>query len=323
MPGTPEQVWDAIATANGISSWMMPTDLEEREGGAVVLPHGPRGQSEGTVTGWDPPRRLVYEEPDWAGLAGQDRATVTPLVTEFLVEATSGGTCVVRVVSSAFGTGADWEEEFFDEHGSGLDADVRAPAPLPDPLPGPAGHPARGREPTSRARRRGVAAMRATLGVDDVGQTVDVRGAKGEVERVGRRQPAAAPDRPVPGIARRLGYGRRDGARVVVDGYLFSDDAPAYVEREQPAWQAWLDGLGLERARDGTVKVSGRGCRVAAVRRGAPDHRRLTHGVGSHLDEPTSSYVRSSGSVSSARRPAGPGRPARRWARRPRPRRRR
>ena len=40
---------------------------------------------------------------------------VTPMVTEFLVEATSGGTCIVHVVSSAFGTGADWEQEFFDD----------------------------------------------------------------------------------------------------------------------------------------------------------------------------------------------------------------
>ena len=30
VPGTPEQVWQAIATANGISSWMLVTDLEER-----------------------------------------------------------------------------------------------------------------------------------------------------------------------------------------------------------------------------------------------------------------------------------------------------
>src|SRR5687768_18352869 len=89
VPGPPEQVWDAIATANGISAWMMQTELEEREVGKVVFHMGPE-QSEGTVTGWDPPRRLVYEEPHWAGLAGQDERTVTPLVTEFLVEATSG-----------------------------------------------------------------------------------------------------------------------------------------------------------------------------------------------------------------------------------------
>jgi len=91
VPGTPEQVWDAIATANGISSWMMPTEIEEREGGAVVFHMGPDVSSEGTVTGWDLPRPVVYEEPEWAALGGKEDADVTPLVTEFLVEATSGG----------------------------------------------------------------------------------------------------------------------------------------------------------------------------------------------------------------------------------------
>jgi uncharacterized protein YndB with AHSA1/START domain len=118
VPGTPEQVWDAIATANGISSWMLPTELEEREGGTVVFHMGPEMSSKGTVTGWDPPRRLVYEEPEWYALVDQE-PNVTPLVSEFLVEATSGGTCVVRVVSSAFGTGADWEGEFFADMAKG------------------------------------------------------------------------------------------------------------------------------------------------------------------------------------------------------------
>ena len=114
LPGTPEQVWDAIATGEGISSWFLRTDLDGREGGAVVTHMGEGASSPGEVTGWDPPRRLEYVEPDWAGLSGHDGADVTPLVSEFLVEARSGGTCVVRVVSSAFGTGADWEQEFFD-----------------------------------------------------------------------------------------------------------------------------------------------------------------------------------------------------------------
>ena len=50
LPGTAEQVWDAIATANGISSWMLPTDVEEREGGAICYHMGPDMSSEGTVT---------------------------------------------------------------------------------------------------------------------------------------------------------------------------------------------------------------------------------------------------------------------------------
>ena len=112
LPGTPEQVWDAIATAKGISAWMLRTDLDPRVGGDVTFHMGPDSASHGKVTAYDAPTRLVYEE-DVATLLGKEQGEISPLATEFVVEATSGGTCIVRVVSSAFGHGADWEREFF------------------------------------------------------------------------------------------------------------------------------------------------------------------------------------------------------------------
>ncbi len=42
-------------------------------------------------------------------------SSVTPIATEFLIESGSGGSCVIRVVTSAYGSGADWENEFFTE----------------------------------------------------------------------------------------------------------------------------------------------------------------------------------------------------------------
>jgi len=45
----------------------------------------------------------------------RDLPSVTPIATEFLIESASGGSCVIRVVSSAYGSGADWENEFFAE----------------------------------------------------------------------------------------------------------------------------------------------------------------------------------------------------------------
>ena len=50
-----------------------------------------------------------------AGAAEHDLSAITPIATEFLIEAVSGGSCVVRVVSSSYGSGADWENEFFAE----------------------------------------------------------------------------------------------------------------------------------------------------------------------------------------------------------------
>jgi uncharacterized protein YndB with AHSA1/START domain len=118
VPGTPEQVWAALATAPGISAWFLPTDSEERLGGRLVTHMGPGDDMPADITGWDPPHRFAYEE-DISSLAREDGEVVTPLATEFLVEARSGGTCVVRVVSSAFGTGAEWEREFFDQMEAG------------------------------------------------------------------------------------------------------------------------------------------------------------------------------------------------------------
>ncbi|MGH9247456.1 MAG: SRPBCC family protein [Acidimicrobiales bacterium] len=250
LPGSPEQVWDAIATANGISSWFLVTDLEEREGGAVCFHMGPEAESPGTVTGWDPPRRFAYEEPAWAALAGHDPSSVTPMVTEFLVEAQSGGTCVVRVVSSAFGTGADWERELFDDMEQGWEPffyNLRlyltefpgqrvTPASIHADLPGPLDDV--------------WSTLTETLGADEVGQSVEFLSLTGRVQRVGMR-PArylfVRVAEPVPGFLAFFAYDKGDGSSAVsIEVRLFSDDGPAFVERETPAWQAWLEGLDVQ-----------------------------------------------------------------------------
>ncbi len=64
VPGTPEEVWQAIATGPGVSSWFVPTEVEEREGGAVVSHFGPGMDSIATATAWDPPRRFAAESQD-------------------------------------------------------------------------------------------------------------------------------------------------------------------------------------------------------------------------------------------------------------------
>jgi uncharacterized protein YndB with AHSA1/START domain len=249
VPGSAEQVWDAIATANGISGWFIPTELDEHTGGRVVF-HMGESSSEGTVTGWEPPRRLVYEEPDWAVLGGQEGAVVSPLVTEFLVETRSGGTCVVRVVSSAFGTGADWEREFFDEMEKGW-------MPFFDNLrlyltefPG--------QQVTSLsvdAQMPGTdaalfSALRGALGAGAVGDPVDARGITGKVVRIG--EPPGLHElllrivAPLPAFLQFAVHDMGDDRVMVqLEGYLFSEGAADYVARERPAWKAWIERLAV------------------------------------------------------------------------------
>src|SRR5205085_12518784 len=54
VPGTPEEVWQAIASGPGISSWFAPTEFEERDGLPVALTVnlGPGMESRSVVTAW-------------------------------------------------------------------------------------------------------------------------------------------------------------------------------------------------------------------------------------------------------------------------------
>src|SRR5439155_12730593 len=93
VPGTPEEVWQAIATGPGVSSWFVPTKVEEREGGAITANFGPGMDSAATITAWEPPHRFTAESQDLGPGAPK-------LATEWIVEARAGGACVVRVVQS-------------------------------------------------------------------------------------------------------------------------------------------------------------------------------------------------------------------------------
>jgi uncharacterized protein YndB with AHSA1/START domain len=111
VPGTPEEVWQAIATGPGISSWFVPTRVEEHEGGAVTANFGPGMASVATIMAWDPPRRFTAESRDMGPGA-------PPVATEWTVEARSGGVCVVRVVHRWFASADDWDQQFEGtEHG--------------------------------------------------------------------------------------------------------------------------------------------------------------------------------------------------------------
>jgi uncharacterized protein YndB with AHSA1/START domain len=110
VPGTPEEVWQAIATGPGISSWFVPSEVDGRVGGTAVSHFGPGNSmdSAGTITTWEPPRRFVVETKEGPG----------PVASEWTVETRSGGTCVVRVVHSWFASSDDWDNPFEGhEHG--------------------------------------------------------------------------------------------------------------------------------------------------------------------------------------------------------------
>ena len=57
VPGTPEQVWQAIATGPGVSAWFVPTEVDGRVGGTETSHFGAGMDSVSTITDCGGPRR--------------------------------------------------------------------------------------------------------------------------------------------------------------------------------------------------------------------------------------------------------------------------
>lgn len=239
VPGTPEEVWNAIATGPGISSWFVPSRVEERVDGAAVSNFGPGMESVAKIKVWEPPLRYVAE-------AEEESRTIA---TEWIVEARSGGTCVVRVVHSWFASTDEWDREF-EGHTYGWQAFFRI---LRLYLTHFSGQPSSavqltgfGPEPTSNA----WTALTGQLGLAGavVGQPVKsssgVPSLAGIVERVG--EPAHPElllrlDDPAPGIAHLFAMPMGGQVLLSIRLYLYGTQAADAAAQVKPSWQAWIN----------------------------------------------------------------------------------
>jgi uncharacterized protein YndB with AHSA1/START domain len=104
LPGTPEQVWQAVATGDGYTAWFTRATIEERAGGALRFHFGPDMQSSGEVTIWEPPHRFGYVETEW-----QEGAP--PIDTEIVLTGRPGGGCVMRMVHWMVTQSDHWDDQ--------------------------------------------------------------------------------------------------------------------------------------------------------------------------------------------------------------------
>ena len=102
VDATPQQVWQAISTGPGVSSWFV--GRTEIAGSTVRTSFGDDWIPAGTVTDAEPGRRFAYRSataPDGRFLAN-----------EYLVEGRGHAATVVRAVTSGFLPGDDWADEY-------------------------------------------------------------------------------------------------------------------------------------------------------------------------------------------------------------------
>jgi uncharacterized protein YndB with AHSA1/START domain len=244
VPGTPEQVWDAIATGPGISSWLFPAEVEERAGGRVTLHVAPNMDSSATVTAWEPPKRFAYEEPNWSEGA-------PPLGTEFVIEARSGGTCVVRLVHSLFTDKERWDDELGGFE-SGWKSFFKVLVLYLRHFPGQHAAPFRLFGSTSDSAADAWKKLTSSLRFEGVkpGQPWTTAGTgapalSGVVAHVDEDadicQLIVVADQPVPGIAL-LGVATwNEQAHVTISFYLFGEQAAAALPATEAAWKSWRE----------------------------------------------------------------------------------
>ncbi len=245
VPGTPEEVWQAIATGPGISAWFVPAEVEEEDGKPVAmsLDFGPGQESRSVVTEWHPPRTFAREGPGW--VPGSP-----PIATEFSVEAKSGDICIVRIVQSLFSSTDDWDGQLTGAEG-GWPGITRILQLYLTHFRGQRAAIMRVMAPVAAPASKSWATLLSELGLEAVGvgeRWAAPAGAPpfaGVVERVDE-SPAGAMlrlEQPGPGIAALFLIEFGDMVMAGMTFYLYGDEAAATVDRDTPRWQAWIQEL--------------------------------------------------------------------------------
>jgi uncharacterized protein YndB with AHSA1/START domain len=243
VPGTPEEVWRAIATGPGISSWFVPAEVEERDGKPVAmkLNFGPGMEPRSALTAWDPPRMFTAQGEGWGGSP--------PIATEWSVEARAGGVCIVRIVHSLFASTDDWDNQL-EGAKSGLSGFLRTLRIYLTHFRGERSALTQFVAPVAGTEADAWETLIAALGLKGLSVAqrwtapAGVPALSGVVEYVTQNPYDALLrlDKPGPGLAALGAFSFPGGGptMVAMNFYLYGDHAAETVARETPLWQAWL-----------------------------------------------------------------------------------
>ncbi len=243
VAGTPEEVWRAIASGPGISSWFVPTTVDGRVGGTTVSSFGPGDSMDAVaqIIEWEPPRRFVAEAPEEPGT----------VATEWTVEARDGGTCTVRVVHSWFATSDEWDHQF-EGHAQGwvsfftilrlyLEHFRGQPSAAVALSAWSAG--------TTRKAWKRLAEPLGLFGAEVGAEVTSQEGAPpmaGVVEMVTPpRWPSALLrlSEPAPALAHFFAMSMGGQVLLPVRLYIYGADAAAQAAAIEGSWQEWLNGV--------------------------------------------------------------------------------
>jgi uncharacterized protein YndB with AHSA1/START domain len=239
VPGTAEDVWEAIATGSGISSWFVPTEVDGRAGGATISHFGPGNSMDSlaTITEWDPPRRFVAGTTEGPG----------PVATEWTVDARGDG-CIVRVVHSWSASTDEWDAQF-EGHEKGWAAFFRILRLYLTHFRGQPGSAFQLMGVSKKTASEAWGRLTDSLGLADAAPGRRVHSPAGApplagtVERIGTAEHPELLlrlDQPAPGLAHFFALSVGGRIYLPIRLYLYGERGPDAVARDEPLWQAWV-----------------------------------------------------------------------------------
>jgi bile acid:Na+ symporter, BASS family len=235
VPGTPQAVWRAVATGDGLSAWFLPTRVG---GGEVVMLLGGLGEARARVTAQDAPRRFAFVDDRW--MAG-----APPLETAVEVEAAGDGRCRVRVVNRVLGPAGEEARAALD-----LVRDSWRPhlAALRVHLAEHAGEPAHGVDVTLAAGGLRWPELLDALGVQAVadGEAPSPEAVvTGRTEHEGDRELVLRLEAPAAGHALVVVDDGPDGALATLGARFYGPGAEAAAAGVREAWERRAADRGL------------------------------------------------------------------------------
>lgn len=244
VPGSLAEVWQAVATGPGISSWYVPHTVEERAGGAMSASFGdgPEMQVAGQVAAWEPPHRFSYHGGD----------PEQGLTFEWLIEQRGEGMCAVRLLNGGFG-GTEYDAQYDAmyegwklfmanlrlhlEHYVGQTAIASLPMAMTTADSATTW--------TALTDRLGVSSKLAPGDLVEIGGdgVPTLRGTVVEGLRGGTQHALLVVDQPAAGTAF-FGTERHEPySGISIWTYLYGDEGAEATERDKPIWQQLVNDL--------------------------------------------------------------------------------
>jgi len=244
VPGTPQEVWHAIATGPGISSWFVPTSFSGLDSNGrpatVTMNFGAGLVATSAVTDWDPPRLFAAQGEGWGGSP--------PIATQWQLEARAGGGCVVRVVHSLVASTDEWDPQL-EATESGWPGFFRTLRIYLAHFRGQPSALLQLMAPVAAPEAQAWAQLTTAMGVQGLGvgqhwtTPAGMPAHSGVLEYLAE-QPYDALLRlgpPSPGVAALGVFNSGGPSMVALNIYLYGDLAAETAAREAPLWQAWME----------------------------------------------------------------------------------